>query len=51
MRALEALIYVRTMIDGARSKDEIRREVNFAIDDLYGGIAVDFRDRIARGMH
>ncbi|MEM4206959.1 MAG: hypothetical protein QXQ43_06775 [Nitrososphaerota archaeon] len=46
--ALEALFWVNTIL--SKNPDDVKREINEAISDLYNGIALDFRERIRRGL-
>jgi hypothetical protein len=45
--ALEALFYAKTLTDKDLSLEQLQKELNSAITDLYNGIAIDFRERLA----
>jgi hypothetical protein len=44
--AIEALAWVRTLLEGADNVAKIRREVETVRDELLHGVAVDFRERL-----
>ena len=48
--AIEALFWVKTLADKKMPAEVMAMEVNKALNDLYGGLAIDFRDRLSRGI-
>lgn len=48
--AIEALFWVKGLAEKETPSAAIEMEVNGALKDLYEGLAIDFRDKLARGI-